>query len=96
MLLLICYASPPSDAIRRYTLRKLTQRGAAAQARHLVIDYHAAPHPRRRSPAPAGSADTFAGDVAALCRLAAQHAVAVAAVGREHLMESSVNIDQTS
>ena len=28
-ILLICYASPPSDAIRRYTLRKLTQRGAA-------------------------------------------------------------------
>jgi predicted PurR-regulated permease PerM len=71
---LICYASHPSGAMRRYTLRKLTLRGAE-QARHLVIDYDVA-----RAPAPStpgGPADTFAGDVAALCRLAAQHAVTV-------------------
>lgn len=75
---LICYASPPSDAIRRYTLRKLTQRGAAGQARHLVIDYHVAATPAPSVAGTGGPADTFAGDVAALCRLAAQHAVAVA------------------
>ncbi len=76
-ILLICYASPPSDAIRRYTLRKLTQRGAAGPTRHLVIDYQA-PATHAASVAAAGrSADTFAGDIAALCRLAAQHAVAV-------------------
>jgi predicted PurR-regulated permease PerM len=74
---LICYASHPSDAMRRYTLRKLTLCGAAAQARHLVIDYDVAPAPAPSIPGAAGPADTFAGDVAALCRLAAQHAVAV-------------------
>ena len=40
---LICYASHPSDAVRRYTLRKLTLGGGARQARHLVIDYDVAP-----------------------------------------------------
>jgi hypothetical protein len=73
---LICYASPPSDAIRRYTLRKLMQRGGAGQARHLVIDYHAAATLALWVAGGGGPADTFAGDVAALCRLAAQHAVA--------------------
>jgi hypothetical protein len=77
-ILLICYASPPSDAIRRYTLRKLTQRGAAGPTRHLVIDYQAPATPAASVAAAGRSADTFAGDVAALCRLAAQHAVAVA------------------
>jgi hypothetical protein len=47
---LICYASPPSDAMRRYTLRKLAQRGSAGQARHLVIDYHAAAAPAPSTP----------------------------------------------
>jgi predicted PurR-regulated permease PerM len=91
---LICYASPPSNAMRRYTLRKLAQRGSAGQARHLVIDYHAAAASPPSIPSAGEPADTFAGDVAALCRFAAQHAVAAA--GREQLMESSVNIDQTS
>jgi hypothetical protein len=36
-----------------------------------------APAPAPSIPGAAGPADTFAGDVAALCRLAAQHAVAV-------------------
>ena len=74
---LICYASHPSDAVRRYTLRKLTLGGGARQARHLVIDYDVAP---ARAPSIAGAArlgDTFAGDLATLCRLAAQHAVTV-------------------
>jgi predicted PurR-regulated permease PerM len=74
---LICYASHPSDAVRRYTVRKLTLGGGAAQARHLVIDYDVAPAPAPAIPGAAGPADTFAGDVAALCRLAAQDAVAV-------------------
>ena len=43
---LICYASHPSDAVRRYTLRKLTSGGGAGQARHLVIDYEVAPRSR--------------------------------------------------
>jgi predicted PurR-regulated permease PerM len=71
---LICYASHPSEAVRRYTLRKLSLGGGARQARHLVIDYDVAPAPALSIP---GAADTFAGDVAALCRLVGQHAVAV-------------------
>jgi hypothetical protein len=79
--------------MRRYTLRKLAQRGSAGQARHLVIDYHAAAAPAPSTPGAGEPADTFAGDIAALCRFAAQHAVAAA--GREQLMKGSVNIDQT-
>jgi predicted PurR-regulated permease PerM len=73
---LICYASHPSDAVRRYTLRKLILGGGARQARHLIIDYDVA----ARAPSivgPARLGDTFAGDLATLCRLAAQHAVTV-------------------
>jgi predicted PurR-regulated permease PerM len=79
---LICYASHPSGAMRRYTLRKLALRGCAWQARHLVIDYDAVPAPPPSMPGADGPADTFAGDVAALCRLAAQHAVTVARLSR--------------
>jgi hypothetical protein len=62
-----------------------TQRSAlsgARQARHLVIDYDAAP---ALAPSIAGAAclgDTFAGDLTTLCRLAAQHAVTVGATNR--------------
>jgi hypothetical protein len=73
---LICYASHPSDAVRRYTVRKLTLGGGASQARHLVIDYGVAP-PGPSIAGNAGARDTFAGDLATLCRLAAQHAVTV-------------------
>jgi hypothetical protein len=74
---LICYASHPSDAVRRYTLRKLALGGGARQARHLVLDYDMAP---ARVPSITGAAclgDTFAGDLTTLSRLAAQHAVTV-------------------
>src|SRR4029453_12276779 len=74
---LICYASHPSDAVRRYTLRKLAPGRGARQGRHLVIDYDVAP---ARAPAIDGASrlgDAFAGDLATLCRLATQHAVTV-------------------
>jgi predicted PurR-regulated permease PerM len=74
---LICYASHPSEAVRRYTLRKLSLGGGARQARHLVIDYDVAPVPAPSIPGAAIPADTFAGDVAALCRLVGQHAMIV-------------------
>jgi hypothetical protein len=74
---LICYASHPSEAVRRYTLRKLSLGGGARQARYLVIDYDVAPAPAPSIPGATGAADTFAGDVAPLCRLVGQHAVAV-------------------
>ena len=75
---LICYASHPSEAIRRYTLRKVTAGGGAGRARHVVIDYDVAPAPSPSIACVAGPHDCFVGDLAALCRLAAQHAVAVA------------------
>jgi predicted PurR-regulated permease PerM len=74
---LICYASHPSDAVRRYTLRKLAPGGRARQARHLILDYDV---PTAHAPSIDGAAflgDTFAGDLTTLCRLAAQHAVTV-------------------
>jgi predicted PurR-regulated permease PerM len=73
---LICYASHPSDAVRRYNLRKL--KGGVGRARHAVIDYDVAPAPAPSIAGAAGPRDTLAGDIATICRLAAQHAVAVA------------------
>ena len=73
---LICYASHPSDAVRRYNLRKL--KGGVGRARHVVIDYDVAPAPAPTIAGAAGPGDTLAGDIATICRLAAQHAVAVA------------------
>jgi predicted PurR-regulated permease PerM len=74
-LTLICYASHPSEAVRRYTSRKL-RGGANASVRHAIVDYDAA------GPQPPGNAlregpDIFVGDVAAICRLAAQVVSAV-------------------
>ena len=74
---LICYASHPSDAVRRYTLRKLRRRRRRAR-RHAVIDYDVAPAPAPSIAGAAGPRDTLVGDLATICRLAAQHAVAVA------------------
>jgi predicted PurR-regulated permease PerM len=68
---LICYASPPSELIRRYTSRKLKSGSTGGQTRHLVIDYG-----EDVSGLSAGSVDTRAGDIAALVRLTMQDAVA--------------------
>lgn len=74
---LACYASHPSEAVRRYAVRKLTVGGGIGQARHLVIDYDVAPAPAPSIPGAAGPSDIFAGGVAALCRLTAQHVMAI-------------------
>lgn len=71
---LICYASHPSDAVRRYNLRKL--RAGGGRARHAVIDYEVA----AAVALPPGVVNPSAqqmlvGDIAAICRLAAQHAL---------------------
>jgi predicted PurR-regulated permease PerM len=73
---LICYASHPSQAVKKYTLRKLAG-GAVGRARHAVIDYDVAPAPGATIPGAAGPRDTMAGDVTTICRLATQHALAV-------------------
>jgi predicted PurR-regulated permease PerM len=72
---LICYASHPSDAVRRYNRRKLPP-GQALQARHAVIDYDVAPAPPVVASV-AGPQDVWVGDIASICRFAAGHALAV-------------------
>jgi hypothetical protein len=62
--------------VRRYNLRKL--RDGVGRARHAVIDYDVAPAPAPSIAGAAGPRDTLAGDIATICRLAAQHAAAVA------------------
>lgn len=74
---LICYASHPSDAVRRYNLRKL--RAGGGRARHAVIDYEvAAAVALPPGVVNASAQQMLVGDVAAICRLAAQHALQAA------------------
>jgi hypothetical protein len=72
---LICYASHPSDAVRRYNIRKL--RKGRGRARH-VVDYDVAPAPALSVPGAAGAPDILVGDLATLCRLALQHTASLA------------------
>ncbi len=85
-LTLICYASHPSEAVRRYTSRKL-RGGANASVRHAIIDYDVAePHPPG-SPLPEGS-DLLVGDVVTICRLAAHVVSAVSTLDKELAAQS--------
>ena len=79
---LLCYASHPSPAVLRYNVRKL--RSGAGRARHAIIDYDVAPAPALPPAlAGAGEAQLLVGDIAAICQMAAQHAVETAtALGR--------------
>jgi len=72
---LICFASHPSESVRRYTLRKLAVAGGAGRARCLVIDYDVAPPAASPIAGSMTPSNLFAGDVSSLCRLAAEHAV---------------------
>ena len=67
---LICYASRPSDAVRRYTARKARSGGQSA-IRHAIVEYDVAPAIAPAIGKPERS-DTFAGDIATIGRLAAQ------------------------
>ena len=78
---LICYASHPSEAVRRYTSRKL-RGGAKASVRHAIIDYDVAAPPPGGN-APLGGPDCFVGDVAAICRLAAQVVTSVSTLDQQ-------------
>lgn len=69
---LICYASHPSEAVRRYTARKARTAGRSA-VRHAVIDYDVAPARASTAGRPERS-DTFVGDLATIARLASQTA----------------------
>ena len=70
---LICYASYPSDTVRRYAARKLSL-ASGGRAHHLVIDYDVAAAAARSNTSAVRPDDVFAGDLVTLCRLTAQHA----------------------
>lgn len=87
---LICYASHPSEAVRRYTSRKLRGGASAtprATLRHAIVDYDVA------GPSPPGNAqpeghDSFVGDIATISRLATQVVSAVSTLDRELAAQS--------
>jgi predicted PurR-regulated permease PerM len=77
VLLVVCYASHPSQAVMRYNMRKL--RAGAGRIRHAVIDYDVAP--MADLAAKVGLAgDLVAGDIATISRVMQQQSTAVAAV----------------
>jgi predicted PurR-regulated permease PerM len=71
---LICYASHPSSAVRRYTARKFALSSQPGRVLHLVVDFEApaasTPSVVKGSPA---SLDVCAGSIAALSRLVVQY-----------------------
>ncbi len=67
---MICFASHPSEAVRRYTSRKLRRAGAGA-VRHAIIDYEVAAAPSF-TPATGSTEVALVGDIAAICRLTTQ------------------------
>ena len=86
ILNLICYASHPSEAIRRYTSRK-NRGGANASVRHAIVDYDVATsHPHGN--ATLERSDIFVGDVAAICRRAAHVVAAVSTLDQELAAQS--------
>lgn len=72
----VCYASQPSAAVRRYTSRKLGVDGGN-RACHVVIDYDETTMATRPVEDIVAARDILAGDVATICRAMTQHAVAV-------------------
>ena len=72
----VCYASRPSVAVRRYTSRKLGV-DVGNRACHVVIDYESATMAARPVETIVAARDILAGDIATICRAMAQHAVAV-------------------
>lgn len=86
VLNLICYASHPSEAIRRYTSRK-NRGGANASVRHAIVDYDVATsHPH--GSVTVERSDIFVGDVAAICRRAAHVVAAVSTLDQELAAQS--------
>ena len=77
---LICYASHPSDAVRRYTSRKARSEGQSA-VRHAIVDYDVAPVRATTASKPERN-DTFVGDLSTICRLVSQTASELAALDK--------------
>ena len=77
---LLCYASHPSEAVRRYTARKLRGSGHGI-LRHAIFDYDIAP-----GHLPVDGNDALVGNLAEICRLSSQVVSTVA--GFDRLMET--------
>jgi predicted PurR-regulated permease PerM len=78
---LICYASHPSDAVLRYTSRKLRVADKGA-VRHAIVDYDvAAGH--TLAAAKLEGKDAFVGDIAAICRSVAELVSTIAGLDKE-------------
>jgi hypothetical protein len=78
---LICYASQPSDAVRRYTSRK--PRGVSkAATRHAIVDYDVAASHALANATVEGT-QAFVGNIASICRLTAQGVSAISRLDLE-------------
>jgi predicted PurR-regulated permease PerM len=77
---LICYASHPSDAVRRYTSRKARSGGQSA-VRHAVVDYDVAPARASTAGKPEQS-DIFVGDLSTISRLVSQTAAELSTIDK--------------
>lgn len=86
ILNLICYASHPSEAIRRYTSRK-NRGGANASVRHAIVDYDVATS-QSHGNVTLERSDIFVGDVATICRRAAHVVAAVSTLDQELAAQS--------
>lgn len=87
---LICYASHPSEAVRRYTSRKLRAGGDNGTARHAIIDYDvAASHGRAQGTAV--GADAFVGDVASICRLTIELVASISKLDQELSLQPAIS-----
>ena len=72
---LACYASYPSEAVRRYIARKQWST-KSNHTLHLVLDYNVAASPTRAVPGDAGAQDVKVGDIVTLCRHTIERVVA--------------------
>jgi hypothetical protein len=75
VLLVVCYASHPSQAVRRYNVRKL--RAGVGRIRHVVIDYEVAPMTDLVARVGLADDDVIAGDIAAISRSMQQQSTTV-------------------
>lgn len=73
---LLCYASYPSEAVRRYAARKF-MRADGSHTHHLVIDYGLAAAGAGSSIDTVSQDKILAGDLVTLCRFAAQCAASL-------------------
>ena len=78
MINLICYASHPSTAVKRYTARKLRAQSTASE-RHAIIDYNVAATPPISGIRTDGD-NSIVGDIATICLSVTQVSTSIASL----------------